>query len=145
MHYIMRRISTITRCTSLYRSDHFKEKDLNPYHHSYILIIARRPGISQDEIAKELCINKSNVTRSLAQLEENGYIKRIPSQKDKRITEVYPTDKLEAILPHVREIAHNWNVFLTEDISAEDMEVFHAVLERIYEKAKSYTKEVKNP
>ena len=142
MHYIMRRINTIARCTSLYRSDMIKETDLNPFHHGYLLIISKNPGISQEEIARELCINKSNVTRSLASLEEKGYISRLPGENDKRTIRVYPTDKLKNILPRIKDIAHNWNVYLTENISNEEMEIFHNVLDRIYTKAKDYSQGV---
>ena len=56
---------------------------------------------SQEEIARELCINKSTVTRNLNCLEEKGYIKRESLPSDKRQFAIYPTEKMQAILPEV--------------------------------------------
>lgn len=141
MHYIMRRINTITRCSLLYRAERLSKDDINPCHHGYFLAISRNPGISQEELAKHLCINKSNVTRSLARLEKDGYIRRTPNDADKRVINVHPTEKLNRILPQIRSIAHDWNAYLTDGLTDEEMELFHSVLDRIYEKARQYSEE----
>jgi len=52
-----------------------------------------RGATSQAEMARQLNVNKSSVTRQLAVLEEKGYIRREPAAADKRILLVYPTQK----------------------------------------------------
>ncbi len=138
MIFIMKKINTISRSAVSYRNDKLNDKTLSPLFHSYIFIISKNPGISQDELARELLINKSNVTRGLTGLEEQGYIYRESDKADKRILRVYPTDKMLQELPKIREILRSWNEYLTADINDEEIEIFQSVLERISAKAKEY-------
>lgn len=138
MVFIMKKINTISRCAVAYRNDKLNDKTLSPLYHNYVFIISRNPGISQDEIANELYVNKSNVTRGLANLEEKGFISRKVDENDKRILRVYPTDKMLEVFPHIKGVLREWNGYITEDINSEELEIFQSVLERITKKAKDY-------
>lgn len=138
MYRIMRKINLVSRCQSSYLADKLKDTGLMPCYHGYVLTICRKPGISQEELSRVLCVNKSNVTRTLAQMEERGFVDRRSSPQDKRILQVYPTDKLLELLPQVRQMAREWNTYLTEEISEAEMEVFQQVLDRIVERATEY-------
>ena len=134
----MKKINTISRCAVAYRNDKLNDKTLTPLYHSYVLVISRRPGITQDELADELCINKSNVTRDLNNLEESGFVIRKSDENDKRILRVYPTEKMLNELPYVKTVLRQWNEYLTEDIDENEIKIFQDVLEKITNKAKDY-------
>ena len=104
------------------------------------MTVSRHPGISQDKLAKRIYINKSNVTRNLAYLESCGYVERRQKDTDKRVTEVYPTEKAMEILPTVQNMLREWNNYLTEDFSEEEMEMFMSMLSRLARKAADYAK-----
>ncbi len=140
MATIMRKMNIISRCEALYRSKKSSE-GLQGIYHSYVLCITKNPGMSQEKIAKHLCINKSNVTRHLEYLEKNGYVERRVSPNDKRELLVYPTDKMLAIHSEVISITKEWNSLLAEGFSAEEMEIFHKILDRMLEKSVSLTGE----
>ncbi len=135
MATIMRKMNIISRCESMYRTDRSKEH-LEGIYHSYIFAICAKPGTTQDGLAKHLCKNKSNVTRHLNFLETNGFIERKVSEKDKRETLVYPTQKMLDILPEVKKITLDWNTLIAEGISAEELEIFHSVLDRMLDKSR---------
>lgn len=135
MTSFMRKINIIGRCAMIYRTAHLKDIGLNGVHHSYILTLCHNPGMSQEQIARRIYINKSNVTRHLTHLEKTGFIERRQSENDRRVTLVYPTQKALDILPRVQELTRGWNRYLTEDFSDEEMEQFNAMLERITERA----------
>jgi hypothetical protein len=42
------------------------------------------------------------------------------------------------ILPQVKEIATEWNTYLTENIPKEELDCFYSVLERIANRAQHY-------
>ena len=50
MTSFMRQINVISRCATMFRANKYKEKGLGigAGHSSYIMILCRRPGISQD-------------------------------------------------------------------------------------------------
>ncbi|MBE5816589.1 MAG: MarR family transcriptional regulator [Clostridiales bacterium] len=138
MPTLMRQINTISRCAGAYRADKLSDSEITPCHHSFILAISHHPGITQEMLSKHIYINKSNVTRTLSYLEEHGYVTRTPNPEDKRQLFVYPTEKMEAILPKIKAIAKSWNEYLTEELSPEELSLFSDVLEKITLKAKSY-------
>ena len=138
MYRIMRRINLVSRCQSNYLADKLKDTGLLPCYHGYILTVCRNPGISQEELAKFLCVNKSNVARTLAQMEERGLVERRSSAQDKRILQVFPTEQLLERLPQVRQLSRDWNSYLTAEISEEEMEVFQNVLDKIVSRASAY-------
>ena len=98
--------------------------------------------ISQEKLARMIYINKSNVTRNLAVLEKNGYIERRPSEQDKRVMLVYPTQKAQDTLPRLREIMRDWNDIVAADLTEEELEQLRAILSRIAERATGYADEI---
>lgn len=139
MPALMRRINIISRCCGLYRTERLQNDELTATHHNFILAICKNPEMSQEQIARHLCLNKSTVTRALNQLEANGYVTRKPSESDRRVTLVSPTEKAQAVFPEVRRITREWNERLVEDIPADKLEVFFEVLSQMEERAKAMT------
>lgn len=141
MPSITRYINVISRCGNMYRNERLRGTDLGASHHAYLFTICKSPGISQEQLSKTIYINKSNVTRNLAVLEKNGYIERRPSETDKRVMLVYPTQKARDVLPQLREINQEWNAILAADLTEEELEQFRSMLARIAERATGYADE----
>lgn len=138
MTTMMRYINLLSRAQSVYRADLLREPGITPLHHSYVLAICNHPGLSQEELSRHLCINKSNVARQIAGLEAIGYVDRLPDEHDRRQTRVYPTARMLALLPAVAAITEDWNDYLTDGIPEEELAVFYATLERVSRRARHY-------
>lgn len=67
----------------------------------YLAELSHMGGLSQDELAKHLMLDKTTITRSLAKLESLGYIERKADKEDRRIKRVYLSEEGEQILPQV--------------------------------------------
>ena len=130
----MRKMNIISRCESIYRTRHLKE-DFPGIFHSYILIICRKPGMTQDWLARYLCINKSSVTRHLTNLEKQGYIERRVCEEDKRELLVYPTQKMLEIRDEVIRITREWNALLSEGLSEEEMATFNSIMDKLTDRS----------
>lgn len=131
-------IIALSRCSAQYRSEKMAAHGLKGCHISYLLHICHCPGISQDRLAQRIYINKSNVARQAAFLEEQGFITRRPCETDKRVLELYPTEKAQALLPEVHAILDQWSDFLSEDVTPEELETVNAVLDKMRQKAGSW-------
>ena len=138
MSTVMRKINILSRSEGVYRTDRLDIPELKSWHHTYILAICGNPGLSQDELAKHISVNKSNVARNLTHLEENGYVRREVCKTDRRITNVFPTEKMLGIFPKVKKITLEWNNFLAEDLTPAEFENFQAILEKLTQKASVY-------
>lgn len=138
MSEIIRDITEIARCGVQYRTDRLASVGLKSIHASYLVQICANPGISQDGLARRIFINKSNVARQAAILEEEGFITRKPSQADKRAMELYPTEKTLQLMPEITEILNKWEDFLLADLSEAEVEQVHSVLQRMRDKASGW-------
>lgn len=143
MRWIMKKMNVISRCQAIYRSKNTSCEELKPVHHTFILTVAKEAGLSQDQIAERVCMDKSGVARVLNYLEERGYVRREVSKQDKRVLQVFPTERLEEALPRVRKIAKSWNEVLTADFTEEEMDLFVDVLSRMEERAKALAEQSK--
>ncbi len=135
MSQIIRDITEISRCGAQYRTEALAPMGLKACHASYLTEICAHPGISQDQLAALICINKSNVARQAAILEEDGFITRTPSQSDKRIMQLYPTQKTLDLLPSISPILRQWEACLTSDITEDEKELLERLLSRMKDKA----------
>ena len=136
MSKFMKMLNDISRSQAIYRHGSISAKDMQTGHYAFVLTVCEKPGRSQEEIARELCINKSTVTRNLNCLEEKGYIERTPSQTDKRQLFVYPTDKMVSVLPEVKKASEEWMNLLSEGIPENELTIFNSVLERMQTRAR---------
>ncbi len=135
MEMLMRFIDRTARCAAVYRCEKLEAEGLNGYQHTYILNICREPGISQEKLASRIYVNKSNVTRQLALLEQNGFVERRASGTDKRVMEVFPTKKAFDVYPRVREVLAEWNAGLLEQFTPEERKLLSSMMERVMAKA----------
>ena len=136
MSRFMKMLNNISRSQAIYRNSKISADDLQSCHYAFVLTICREPGRSQEEIAKELCVNKSTVTRHLNYLEEADYIIRTPLPNDKRQFSVFPTEKMLSVLPEIRMASMEWMTLISQGIPQEDLDIFDSVLSRMEEKAR---------
>ncbi len=138
MTQIIRDMLEISRCGVQYRADNLAPLGLKSIHASYLTQICANPGISQDRLARLICINKSNVARQVAVLEEDGFVRRVPSEADKRVMELYPTEKTLEILPKISEILSCWELCITHDLTEEEKECLSSLLSKMSQRATRY-------
>jgi len=136
MPRFMKLLNNISRSQAIYRTGKISAQDLQSGHYAFVLAICREPGRSQEELAKELCVNKSTVARNLNYLEERGYISRTPLTNDKRQFSIFPTQKALEVLPQIKNASKEWMELLSEGIPKSELEVFDSVLLRMQEKAR---------
>lgn len=141
MAQLSRDIIEIARCGTQYRADHLAPMGLKSCHASYLAEICKDPGISQDKLAKRICINKSNIARQVAALEEEGFVKRCSCDCDKRVMRLYPTQKTLDLMPQIRAILCNWSGYLTQDLSEEEKAQLDVLLGKMKARAAAYMEE----
>ena len=132
----MKMLNNISRSQAIYRHNRIAADDLQGSHYAFVLAVCRQPGRSQEDLARELCVNKSTVARNINCLEEKGYVSRVSLPNDRRQFSVFPTEKALQVLPVIRAASTEWMTLLSEGISQTDLETFHSVLKRMQEKAR---------
>lgn len=131
MVFISRDMMEISRCETQFRTDKLAPMGLKSCHGSYLIEICREPGISQDKLAQKICINKSNVARQAAFLEEEGFITRTPSPQDKRVMMLHPTEKTTAIFKELLTVMGEWEQMVTAGLCEEEKEQLKNLLQKL--------------
>lgn len=140
MPSLMRSINRTSRLANTYRAARLSETQgegscLNACHHIYIFHICRNPGISQEQLARRICVNKSNVTRHLSALEQSGFVTRTADPDDRRVMQVWPTKKAEEMFPRVRSLMQEWEEELLSDFTEEEKNSLLTLMERVMNRA----------
>jgi len=141
MPRFMKMLNNISRSQAAYRQSKISADDLYSSQYAFVLAICREPGRSQEELARELCLNKSTVARTINCLEEKGYISRRSLPNDKRQFSVYPTEKMLSVLPEIRAASGEWMTLVSEGIDESELEIFNSVLERMEKRAREILEE----
>ena len=141
MPHVLKTMNEITRCGMQYCNDNLEPLGLKSCHASYLREICRSPGISQDTLARRICINKSNIARQIVVLEEGGFVERRSSQEDKRVMELYPTEKTLELLSELRKVLGGWSRYLTQDFTEEEIELLAKMLSSMRERAAQWMEE----
>ena len=136
MSKFMKMLNNISRSQAVFRHGRISADGLQSGHYAFVLAVCREPGRSQEDLAHELCVNKSTVARNINYLEENGYVSRLPLPSDKRQFSVFPTEKAAKVLPEIKKASKEWMMLLSEGIPQSELDIFDSVLERMQEKAR---------
>ena len=98
-------------------------KDLNITYSEYVLLIRiyDAEGLSQEELASVLFLDKAVVTRSLTLLEQKGLIRREVDARDRRIRRVYLTEYARTQEAFFQGIIRAWVQYLAAGINAEEV------------------------
>lgn len=135
MPALMHNISAIYRCSGTFRQGALAPLGLKPFHATYIISICKNPGITQDQLAKRIFVDKSNVARQISFLEENGFVERRTSPSDRRVMQVFPTQKAEDALPAVRKSFRDWEALVAADLTEQEQALMISMLEKMKQRA----------
>lgn len=135
MPLITRELNVIARCGMQFRGRALKGTDLTPAQSPYLLHICHRPGMSQEELAKALHVDRSNAARQLAHLESAGYVLREPLAEDRRVLAVHPTPKARGMVARLRTINTQWHDYLTQDMTPGEREQLEDLMEKMRRRA----------
>ena len=123
-------VSLIHRKQTVYLNDKLKEVNLSSGLYPLLIKAYKNNGISQEELASELYVNESTITRNLNKLENKGLITKTP-QKRKKIISV--TDEGKKTAKKIMDIDKKWDSIIRKSLTDEEFQDFRKLLLRICE------------
>jgi len=91
-------VNALSRTVNRIWTKAFKELGLSPSHAYLLRLVLEQPGLLQKDIAQQLKLEKSTVTRFLDVLQKKGYVRRQKlASGDRREQGILPTRKAEGI------------------------------------------------
>ena len=131
-------LNVVARCTQMQRGQKLKSLGVCGGQVPYLLRLCREPGLTQEEIAQALYVNKSTAARQVNSLERAGFVERRVSAQDRRCIRVYPTDRALAALPQLRETVQEWNEYLLDGFTESERATLLQMMERVAGRAQAY-------
>lgn len=130
--------NNIYRCTQVYVDKRLEKFNLTTGSYPYLLVLNKKDGISQNDISRELNVDKSMSTRTVKKLIDLGYIKKQENKEDVRAYKIYLTDKGKDIIPEILEIIDLWIDILVEGSEEEEIKNSIEFLENALENGRKY-------
>ena len=128
---ISKDLAAIGRYLRRQRTGYMAPLGLKGLHARLLVQIVETPGLSQDNLAQRVGFDKSNIARQVALLEEMGYLNRKASGTDKRVLELYPTEKTLAMQPSLQAAMEQWEKKLLRTLTEEEKTVLTGLLEKL--------------
>lgn len=135
MAHIVRDLTYISRCGAHYRNQELEPLGITGRQAGSLMAICHEPGISQEQLGKRVVLNKSNIARQLAAMEELGLVRREVCPDDRRVLKCYPTDKAQELLPQIRQVYRSWREHLLQDMTEAEQEELERLLGKIKARA----------
>jgi DNA-binding MarR family transcriptional regulator len=101
-------ISIIHRTHIIHLNNEMKDLGLTAGQFPFLIHLSHKEGITQDDLAIHLHIDKGTVARALKKLEDNGFIYREINPKNRRSYLLFLTEKGRHIIPQIRNIDKEW-------------------------------------
>lgn len=83
--------NALARTVTRVWTEAYKPFSLSPSHAFMLRVILAKPGLMPNELAKELSLSRSTVTRFLDSLEKRDFLIRKMATQDGRRVQIYPT------------------------------------------------------
>ena len=131
---LLQKINTIYRSAQKYATRELSKNDISAIE-AAILTKIYNSSAPQDEISKEIGVDKAYISRVLAKMEEKNLILKKNSQKDKRIREIEITKLGKEKLNIRQQILVKWCEETFGDISLKELNLLAEAIEIISNKA----------
>ena len=131
---LLQKINTIYRSAQKYATRELSKNDISAIEAAILTKICNSSA-PQDEISKEIGVDKAYISRVLAKMEEKNFILKKNSQKDKRIREIEITKLGKEKLNIRQQILVKWCEETFGDISLKELNLLTEAIEIISNKA----------
>ena len=131
---LLQKVNTIYRSAQKYATRELSKNDISAIEAAILTKICNYSA-PQDEISKEIGVDKAYISRVLAKMEEKNLILKKNSQKDKRIREIEITKLGKEKLNIRQQILVKWCEETFGDISLKELNLLTEAIEIISNKA----------
>lgn len=133
--------NNIYRCTQVYVDKRLEKFNLSTGSYPYLLVLSKYEGISQNDISRELNVDKAMSARTVKKLINLGYIEKEENQEDVRAYKLYLTDKGREVIPEIFKIIDEWTEILVQGNEEDKIKASIEFLESVLENGIRYRRD----
>ena len=132
-----RRINLLFRLSMMHLRNEAKKIGVGSGDYTILFMLYVQDGLSQDELSKQMRVDKSYIARAVANMEKMGMVNRTPDPHEHRIKRVYLCKKAREAEPVFFDLAEEWHYNLIKDIAPDDLIVIQNGLDQIMKNAET--------
>jgi len=129
-------LSVLYRCAQNHFEQVLKSYDFNFTNFLLLTQIYENEGMTMIELARKAAYDKSTVTKSVAWLEDNGYITLETNLQDRRSKSLKTTEKCRKIISDLFHDKRDWMDYIIQDLDEYDKEVFFRMIAKMVERSR---------
>lgn len=129
----VQKMGLISRLAWEYARDKIDTDGLSSVQQKVCIAILNEPGLSQDDVAKELGMDKSSIAKLIARLMAGGYVTRETNQMDRREYKLYLDTRGEKITKELVKRLEEFQEKYIGVIAAGLIENINGTLETVLE------------
>ncbi|MED3881830.1 MarR family winged helix-turn-helix transcriptional regulator [Priestia megaterium] len=116
--------------------NYFKKKlkpyGMTPVRWSIISVLDSHKGITQTELAEAIDKKQTTIVEMIYAMEEKGLIKRMYSERDRRLHYLFLTEKGEELKKTLSPLVKDAHLFVTRQLSDEENTQLKTLLNKVY-------------
>ncbi len=113
--------NALARTVTRIWTEAYKSFDLSPPHAFMLRIVLAKPGLMPRELAADLNLSRSTVTRFLDSLEKRGFLVRKMTAQDGREVQIFPTESAQAIQEELDQTGKKLSKLMHELIGRQEV------------------------
>lgn len=113
--------NALARTVTRIWAEAYKPYDLSPPHAFLLRLVLAKPGLMPRELADELRLARSTVTRFVDSLEKRGFLLRKVASHDGREVQIYPTESALAIHEELDQTGKKLSKLMREMIDQDEL------------------------
>lgn len=129
-------MAVLTRQLNLFLNRELAGRGITASELPYLAQLYERDGLSQEDMARMLSVDRAAASRTLAALERKGLVVRGEDPGDRRARCVTLTDEGHELEPRIREVQAAWIAHVTQDMASGEAEAFGRQLARMAGRAR---------
>ena len=107
---------------------------ITPAQAGILFILKNRDGGSMTQLSQALCSDNSTITGLVDRLQKLGFVRKIVSSTDRRISRIYITVEGIDEINRAKLIINKVNEEIKSGFSKGEMEIFKSILDSFHEK-----------
>jgi len=124
-------IGEIHRSSCIYFGKKFKRFGIGSGQYLFLLNLYKHDGITQEELAQKVKLDKGTTARAIKKLEDQGYVKRVKKENDRRAYKLEVTEKAEQIKKDVYVIMNEWENEVRKCLANEESQELENLLNKL--------------
>jgi MarR family transcriptional regulator, organic hydroperoxide resistance regulator len=106
--------------------------DLHVGQEMLLMHLSTGDGMTQSELAEEICIQPATLTRSLDRLSRSGLVERRVDAEDQRVSRVYLTDAGRALDQSIEQVWRELEALSFANLTTEERVLLRRLLLQVY-------------